>query len=560
MHLKHATLFLFSLLMLACGGNESESAINEREGLGPLTDVVFAGKVDGWNGDTRDGVYWLQNEAGDPNDLRYFYTHSSGKDKGQRSARIDVFTSEMHPEGNAGILYGYREQPKFYYLITATKRGSVDVFKREGNNFDLIQSNSINTAEVVRLEVREHANKLSVLANDQILTELENENVSKGLIGIAAFGPGKFGFSNYKESTATDNAALVQEPQTNLAHKSSIVEKPNNELTMLEFIDPKNGMVQHRSPFPKGWRYDNNPNDQLLLIGPNGTEVYQSDSGRFVYSNDPFALQSARQMGAQTAPPMPVDEFLKQQFTPYMAQKGFKLFNQFPLPKIKDIWEIFAAGMPQGLSRKQFEVIGAEWEHQDGTQALTILVLNIMQNQQFLTWSVSANELYSAKANYKQSKDSYIYAATNLDINPQWQIFMNNQLLSKIKADKDYFRDQSKLSQAQHIGRMNAILSRGNTSSNTAKINSDILDISHAGFLNRSDLVSSGQLKSINTIAEKSVISNPGTGELYRVDAGAKNYWVNSDGKYLSTDNVLYDPRTDLSISDQQWERFNIVQ
>jgi hypothetical protein len=37
----------------------------------------------------------------------------------------------------------------------------------------------------------------------------------------------------------------------------------------IDYIDPQTGMVQQSVPFPKGWRYDDNPTDQLLLIGPN---------------------------------------------------------------------------------------------------------------------------------------------------------------------------------------------------------------------------------------------------------------------------------------------------
>jgi hypothetical protein len=71
--------------------------------------------------------------------------------------------------------------------------------------------------------------------------------------------------------------------------------------------------------------------------------------------------------GAQVAPFMPLDRCLQQQFAPYMGQSGYKLANQFPLPKMIDFMEIFASGMPQGLSRKQFDAIGAEWQHGDGS-------------------------------------------------------------------------------------------------------------------------------------------------------------------------------------------------
>ncbi len=329
---------------------------------------------------------------------------------------------------------------------------------------------------------------------------------------------------------------------------------------MLDFKDPKSGMVQHRAPYPKGWRYDTNPNDQLAMTGPNGVEVYQTDSGRFVYSNDPSAIQSAKAQGAQIAPPMALPNFLQQRFSPYMGQRGFRLANSYPMPEIQNFWEMLGAAMPQGLARKKFDAIGAEWENSNGQRAFTILVLSLLQDQTYVTWNVTAGELYASNSEYESAKDTYVYGSSNTEMNPKWQIAKNQELLAQIRSNTQHWDARTRESQAQHIGRMNAILARSETSSSIAKINSDILDISHAGYLKRSDMVSAGQAKTVNMISGQSVISNPSTGELYKVDAGAQNYWVNAEGKYFPTENSLYDPRTDNSISNQQWERFEVVE
>ncbi len=106
---------------------------------------------------------------------------------------------------------------------------------------------------------------------------------------------------------------------------------------------------------------------------------------------------------------------------------------------------------------------------------------------------------------------------------------------------------------------MNAILARGKSSSNIAKINSDILDINHAGYLKRDSMVSAGQAKTIDMLSGSSIITNPTTGEHYRVEAGANHYWVNNEGKFFNTENPLIDPRTDINISNQQWEKYEVV-
>src|SRR5690606_4876578 len=106
--------------------------------------------------------------------------------------------------------------------------------------------------------------------------------------------------------------------------------------------------------------YDDNPSDQLVMTGPNEVEIYQSNSGQILYSNDAFALESARMTGAQVARLMPLEQYLQQQFAPYMEHRGFRMTRHYPMPAIKQTWELFAAGMPQGLSTKQYDAIGAE--------------------------------------------------------------------------------------------------------------------------------------------------------------------------------------------------------
>jgi hypothetical protein len=172
---------------------------------------------------------------------------------------------------------------------------------------------------------------------------------------------------------------------------------------------------------------------------------------------------------------------------------------------------------------------------------------------------VSALELYAGQAQYESARDALMYASENTEPNPRWQIAKNEELLRNIRANQQYADARTRESHIQHVGRMNAILARGEASANVAKINSDILDINHAGYLTRSNMVSAGHARTVDTIAGQSVIANPNTGEHYKVEAGSKNYWVNAEGQYFRTDNSLYDPRTDRSISNQQWQPFEVI-
>ena len=62
---------------------------------------------------------------------------------------------------------------------------------------------------------------------------------------------------------------------------------------------------------------------------------------------------------------------------------------------------------------------------QRGASALTILLLWTTQQDRFLTWRVSASELFSPDSSFEGVKEAYLYATIHTEVNPQWQIAMN---------------------------------------------------------------------------------------------------------------------------------------
>lgn len=125
--------------------------------MGLLTEHLFLGQVEGWSGSMEQGIYWLANEAKNPNNIRYFYTALDNETPNARPVSVDIMTRDMDPNARAGLLYGYQDSPRFYYLIVASSNGELDIYQRNGSNFQLSQSSSINTAGdgIVSLELNE---------------------------------------------------------------------------------------------------------------------------------------------------------------------------------------------------------------------------------------------------------------------------------------------------------------------------------------------------------------------------------------------------------------------
>lgn len=323
-----------------------------------------------------------------------------------------------------------------------------------------------------------------------------------------------------------------------------------------ETIDRNNGMVQAISPFPADWQVRQMPDGTLAATGPNGIRLHPTEISRFAWSQDPFTQQTIVQMGQRLSPVLPLEQILEEQIRPAAAAQGNRLVRSYPTPEIEGFWVRFGTGMAQTGSQRRWQAVGSDWTDGRGTKTFVSIVQTIFRKQQILYWILQTTSLEAPEEAFEEAKRAYVYAVGNTQINPQWQQMKNGQLTGQIRANESFARDMMARSRAAHQQRMAAIRSSGNTARSVGETYSDILDISHDGYLKRDDMTSAGQAHLVDAIGERSIIANHETGEHYQVDAGAKYYWVGNDATYFGTDNPLYDPRTDQRVNDVEWTKF----
>lgn len=324
------------------------------------------------------------------------------------------------------------------------------------------------------------------------------------------------------------------------------------------YRDAQNGLIQSRFPVPVSWVISENPDAEIFIKGPHGLTVSKTQTENYTYSNDPFTLQTVTQMGHQIWPVVSLESIVQQHTGPAIEAQGYVFVKSYPLPGVVQFWEKFASGMPQTGSRKQFHALGTEWTDNSGTQSFVVMVQTISAQGSLIMWSVQTTELESASEHFDKTKDAYLYAVANTEINPEWQQMKNGELINQINSNNAFWAMKSQESAQAHQQRMAAIQARGNTSQSIAKTYSDISDIRHAGYLQRNNINNEGHQSTVNMIAGQTVIGNHDTGEHYTVDTGSKYYWVNNNGEYFGTDNSLYDPRIDNTINDKQWTKFEV--
>ena len=229
-----ASLAATLILVSACDDGEFVA-----DGLGPLQDAVSLGEADGWTGSMDAGVYQLENGS-NPTAIRYYYTGFTEGEGGSRSARVDVALEGAHPDARAGLLYGFRENPRFYYLIVASPAGEVEIYRREGPDFGMTMASSFEPTDTgyARIAVEENGSELAVRVNGEEVSSFQSEGVGSGSIGIAALGVGRFEFTNYRQTPDMGIAApdVSRESHTTITtDQASSSELPSDALRLKRF-------------------------------------------------------------------------------------------------------------------------------------------------------------------------------------------------------------------------------------------------------------------------------------------------------------------------------------
>jgi len=322
-----------------------------------------------------------------------------------------------------------------------------------------------------------------------------------------------------------------------------------------EFIDQKNGLVQTRYPIPKSWNV-NSVNSPIYIEGPQGLKVHKMESESYAWSNDPMVLETIQMSGHAIGQPISNQQLLNQVIKPNAQSQGYKFLKSYEVPEVSGLYQKLFNAMPNTGSQRRVEAMATEWENNQGSKSMILMVRYDIIKSQVVNWTIQTTEIEASDDYFAQAKNAYIYSLANAQINPQWIQVMNGQLMHNIQKSNEFWNRAAQQSAAAHAQRMQAIAAAGNTSRSIGDTYSDILDISHKGYLNRSNMNDVGHSKTIRGINETTLIGNHETREQYNVPSGSNYYWVSNQGTYIGTDNALFDPNIDNRTNDDSWTKF----
>lgn len=347
------------------------------------------------------------------------------------------------------------------------------------------------------------------------------------------FGDG----DNFESYSYEENEAVNYETIDNQMAK-------NDAMKYFNTIDSRNGIVMSRIPLPSSWQKQNG--GDYLYTGPNGIKIHGERGGSFIFSKDPQMNQIYQQSGMQVQLPKSIEQVINEGFMEYANKINRKLVRKYPMPQIaawdKQFDDQLYKSMP---SQKTFTVMGLEWRDPDGTSFLTILHHFVSYDQYGGYWGITYSVLEASEGAFDQAKTQYINGLLNQQINPQWLQAVNQ---------KDMQIAQQ--SNAAHQQRMANIKSFGDQ--NTARFNDRMaaMDQNMASWRANQAASDRNQEQFVDYIYGNANVRDPNTGQTYKVEAGANQYWMNNQGEYIKSDNSLYNPNLDQNINNQTWTEY----
>ena len=170
--------------------------------LGPLTPHLELGEMAPWTGTAEGPAYVLSNST-DPNAITYYWV-GSPEAEGKRTIGVDVeLRAAADGAGGAGLIYGYQEQPRSYFLLLLRPGNQVALLQRTEAGMEermTLGSDQVR-AGANRLEIREAGQQIELFLNGQSIGAIGNDMIGRGGVGIAAAGTGTFVFSNFTHAT-----------------------------------------------------------------------------------------------------------------------------------------------------------------------------------------------------------------------------------------------------------------------------------------------------------------------------------------------------------------------
>jgi hypothetical protein len=357
-------------------------------------------------------------------------------------------------------------------------------------------------------------------------------------------------------STSTNQSTTISDTLTDgtIVQRSVEQNESNNtgdefweKLVMVELKD-KSGMVAAIRPFPASWQLGG-PNG-ASVSGPNGIRIVDYPLQMFMINYNP-AIQRGYDMAGTRMRQMPgVEQVIQEDLVPLMQNQGMQLEKFYEIPEISRMDKWYSDQLYKAMpSRSDIAAIGIDWKKNDGTPYFQIMHLNVSTSDAMQNWSYYITALEANADQFESAKKQLIFAFANTRFNLEPIAKFNREEAQRCGQSWAAHNARMAQNQANFEAQQRDFVNRSNA------VNDAIM----SGWRSRNASSDRMQEATIDGIYERTNVQNTETGQMYKVQAGANQYWMNRDGEYISTKLNDYNPNLDDNMNHQKWQQLREV-
>lgn len=317
----------------------------------------------------------------------------------------------------------------------------------------------------------------------------------------------------------------------------------NDRVVVHTVNDPKTGQPAYQIPLPSTWKVNAS---QGLITGPNGLEIRQYQGVTYTYTNDPYMQQAYAAAGNRMMAPIRAQGVLQQDLQARAGQMGLTFEKAYALPNLAQKDKEYSDQLVSyGNPQKYFEVLGTEWRHRDGQKVLILIHYFEQASMGLTVWGYHLKAMGVDPADFESCKSSYLYALENIRHN---------------RASIDAYNQREGMALRQRDGafqeRMRSNQESFDATQRSYRESQEAINNAQMGiYRSQSESFDRGNQQIMNGIRKENTMYNPTNGENYQVEGYYDNYWMNSDGEYIGTDDQFYDPNMDPNLNNIEWQQ-----
>lgn len=344
-------------------------------------------------------------------------------------------------------------------------------------------------------------------------------------------------------STGADKASETQQEQSNSKATNGFWEK----LETIEIRD-QNGVVALTMPFPSTWKMMPASNGGPSITGPHGIKVTDYPLRSF-FINYNMSIQQA--YAGQQMRGMPgVEQLIQEDFVPQGRQNGLELVKFYEIPEISKMDKWYSDALYKAMpSRSEVVAIGVDWKANDGSPQFSLIHLNVSTSEAMQQWYYRVSHLEAESEHFEAAKKQLIFSLANQRYNLEPIMAYNKAEAQRVGQSWAAFNQRMAQNQANFDAQQRAFVNKSNA------INDAIM----SGWRERNAASDIQQERTIDGIYERTNVQDVETGQKYKVSAGANQYWMNSQGEYISTQLQDYNPNLDDNMNEQKWKQLKQI-